>query len=150
MKRKTGLLATVLFFLAVCPLVSSQELQSQPSPLLPSEILGPQLIAWSQLQKPQPVQQPLPQSAAQKAAEQTGQTATASDAQQWHSPAAQSLTGIIMKDGDRYVLNVSDSSTYQLDDQEKAKEYEGKQVKVAGTLDSSGSSLHVVSIELIS
>jgi len=150
MKRKTGLLATVLFFLAVCPIVSSQDLQSQPSPLLPSEILGPQLIAWSQLQKPQPVPLPLPQTAAQKAVQQPGQPATASDPQQQQSPAAQSLTGTIVKDGDRYILKVSDNSTYQLDDQEKAKEYEGKQVKVAGTLDSSGSSLHVVSIELIS
>ncbi len=39
---------------------------------------------------------------------------------------------------------------YQLDDQERAKQYEGKQVKIAGTLDATGNSLHITSIELVS
>ncbi len=55
-----------------------------------------------------------------------------------------------MKDGSRYILKVSSSNTYELDDQDRAKRYEGKQVKVAGTLDAKGNSLHIISIELIS
>ena len=55
-----------------------------------------------------------------------------------------------MKDGGRYVLKVSSNSVYQLDEQEQAKQYEGKQVKIAGTLDATGNSLHITSIELVS
>ena len=65
-------------------------------------------------------------------------------------PAAQTFTGTIVKDGSRYLLKVSSKDIYQLDDQEKAKRYEGKQVKVEGTLDANGNSLHITSIELLS
>jgi hypothetical protein len=66
------------------------------------------------------------------------------------TPAAQTLTGTILKDGNRYVLKVSSSATYDLDDQDRAKKYEGKQVKISGALDAKGNSLHVISIALIS
>ena len=55
-----------------------------------------------------------------------------------------------MKDGNRYVLKVSSNTTYDLEDQERARKYEGKEVKVAGVLDPRGNSLHIISIELIS
>src|SRR6266436_3738691 len=60
MKRRTSLLAALVFLSATLPSALTQDLRGQPSPVLPSDILGPQLIAWSQLQKPQPVPQPLP------------------------------------------------------------------------------------------
>jgi hypothetical protein len=65
-------------------------------------------------------------------------------------PAAQTLTGAVVKDGSLYVLKVSGSNAYALDDQDRAKQYEGTKVKVAGTLDAKGNSIHVISIELIS
>jgi hypothetical protein len=129
MKRETSPLATLLFLLVTLPLVFAQDPQTQPGPALPSDILGPQLIAWSQLQKPQPVPQPLPQE---------------------QQPAAPTFMGTIIKDGARYVLKVSNNSAYQLDDQDRAKPYEGKQVRIAGTLNADGQSLHITSIELIS
>ena len=144
--------AAFVFLLATSPVMLSQVLQSKPSPAPPSEILGPQLIAWSQMQKPQPVPEPLPppDRPVQQSEPQTGRSAeTAQDPPQ-QQPAAQTLSGTIVKDGSRYVLKVSSSSTYELDDQDRAKRYEGKQVKVSGTLDASGSSFHIISIELIS
>jgi len=66
------------------------------------------------------------------------------------TPAAQTFTGTILKDGERYVLKVSGGNTYQLDDQDEAGKYEGKQVKIVGDLDAKGSMLHVVSIQLVS
>src|SRR5260370_41511459 len=57
-KRESSLLAILVFLSATIPLTFAQDVKSQPSPVLP--ILGPQLIAWSHLQKPQPVPQPLP------------------------------------------------------------------------------------------
>ena len=59
MKRETSSLASVVFLLVSLPLMIAQDPQTQTSPVLPSDILGPQLIVWSQVQKPQPVPQPV-------------------------------------------------------------------------------------------
>lgn len=149
-KRETGSVAVLAFLLAAAvPLAFSQDPQ-KPSPVPPVEILGPQLIAWSQMQKPQPLADLLP-SPLQQSQEKRGQAPNNSaEAPPQQQPAAQTLTGTIVRDSGRYVLKVSSSSTYELDDQERAKRYEGKQVKVAGMLSGNGSSFHVISIELIS
>lgn len=61
--------------------------------------------------------------------------------------SARSFEGKIQKSGDKLVLQDSATSTsYQLDDQDKAKQYEGKNVKVMGTVDSASNTLHVVDI----
>ncbi len=61
--------------------------------------------------------------------------------------SARSFEGKIEKSGDKLVLQDSASSTsYQLDDQDKAKQYEGKNVKVMGTVDSASNTLHVIDI----
>ena len=119
--------------------------------MLPSDILGPQLIAWSQLQKPEPVPQPLPppDRPVQQPDQQTEQQPANPQAQP-QPPAAQTFTGTIVKDGSSYILKVSSKNVYQLDDQEKAQRYEGKEVKIEGTLDANGNSLHITSIELLS
>jgi len=87
---------------------------------LPSEILGPQLIAWSQLQKPEPVPQPLPppDRPVQQPDPQTDQRPVqpANPQAQPQPPAAQTFTGTIVKDGSRYILKVSSNKVYQLDD----------------------------------
>jgi hypothetical protein len=61
MKRKTSLLLTVGFLAAIAPPIFAQDLQSQPGPVPPLSVIGPQLIAWSQLQKPQPIPEPVPE-----------------------------------------------------------------------------------------
>jgi hypothetical protein len=148
MKRETSLLAALLFLPGFVSLAIAQGVPSQPSPALPTDIiLGPQLIAWSHLQKPQPVTQPSPPP--ERSAPQVDQQAQPAPAQP-QPPAAQTYTGTIVKDGASYVLKVSSNSVYQLDDQEKARQYEGKQVKIGGTLDPNGSRLHIISIEFVS
>ena len=150
--KRTSWWAALVFLLAPSSVMLSQVLQSKPSPAPPSEILGPQLIAWSQMQKPQPVPEPLPppDRPVQQSEPQTGRSAETAQEPPQQQPAAQTLSGTIVKDGSRYVLKVSRNSTYELDDQDRAKRYEGKQVKVSGTLDASGNSFHIISIELIS
>ena len=88
---------------------------------------------------------PSPDRPSQQAEQQPAQSNPAQP-----SPAAQTFTGTIVKDGAKYVLKTSGTNVYELDDQERAKRYEGKQVKIAGTLDATGNSLHVTSIELLS
>jgi hypothetical protein len=148
MKRETSLLASLIFLLATAPLMFAQDPQIQPSPALPPDVLGPQLIAWSQLQKPQPVPQPLPPP--DRPIQQPDSQSANPPAQQEQQPVAPTFMGTIVKDGTRYVLKVSRNNTYQLDDQDAAKQYEGKQVRIVGTLNADGQSLHVTRIELIS
>lgn len=110
-----------------------------------SSVVGPQLIAWSDFQKPQPVADAIALVEVQSGTVQQSPSSPAQDSQ----PAAQTFTGMIVKDGARYVLKVS-KQVYELDDQDRAKSYEGKQVKVNGNLDAKGDMLHVLNIELIS
>ncbi len=58
-------------------------------------------------------------------------------------------TGTVMKSGGKYVLK-TDAGTLQLDDQAKAKKYNGKQVTVNGTVDKSTGMLHVTDIAPVS
>jgi uncharacterized lipoprotein NlpE involved in copper resistance len=67
------------------------------------------------------------------------------DAQSQQS--ARAFEGKIAKAGDKLVLQESSTQTaYQLDDQSKAKQFEGKNVKVMATMDSSTNTLHIVDI----
>ena len=59
MARAMRLLSTVAL-LSIAPIVFAQDFQSQPKPLLPSDVLGRQLIVWSDSQEPHPLPQPLP------------------------------------------------------------------------------------------
>ncbi len=142
MKRR--LLSILLFPLVCSAFVLAQDRRNDPGPV-PSDVLGPQLIAWSQLQQPQPVQQPdQPLSQANRQSEQVPSPQPA------QPPAAQTLTGTIVKDFGRFILKVSSSTAYGLDDQARARKYEGKQVKIAGIFDAKGNSFHIIDIQLIS
>jgi hypothetical protein len=152
---KTRILITATVF-AFAPFIFSQDVPDGASPVLPADIVGPQLIMWSELQKPQPVPQPLPppekadqQQSEQPSQQQPGQPEPATGSQAQGQPTAQIFTGTIVKDGDKYILKASGGTAYQVDDQEKAKHYEGKQVKVTGSLDKSNV-LHISGIELLS
>jgi uncharacterized protein YdeI (BOF family) len=61
------------------------------------------------------------------------------------------FTGTIMKQGNKLVLrDASANINYKVDDEDKVKDYVGKQVKITGTLDTSTNVIHVDSIELVS
>jgi hypothetical protein len=61
--------------------------------------------------------------------------------------AARSFEGKITKAGDKLVLQEASTKTsYQLDDQDKAKQFEGQSVKVMATMDATTNTLHVVDI----
>jgi len=60
---------------------------------------------------------------------------------------AATFTGVIVKNGDNYILRDSSGALYKLDDPERAKHFEGKPVKITGELDQQADRLHVESIE---
>ena len=61
---------------------------------------------------------------------------------------AETFMGTILKDGENYVLSdPATKSSYTLDDAKKAKPYEGKSVKVTGTLDKASNVIRVQTIQ---
>jgi hypothetical protein len=61
---------------------------------------------------------------------------------------AKPFNGTIVKEKGKFVLKDKAANvSYQLDDQEKAKQFEGKQVKVTGKLDMNTNLIHVENIE---
>jgi len=92
--------------------------------------------------------QQTPSSQDQSATPQTQpapQTQQPVDAQSQQS--ARSFDGKITKAGDKLVLqDASTQTNYQLDDQDKAKQFEGQSVKVTATMDPNTNTLHVVDI----
>ena len=64
--------------------------------------------------------------------------------------SAQSFEGKITRSGEKLVLRENASKiAYQLDDQEKARKYEGRDVKVMGTVEAPNNVLHIVDIMAI-
>jgi hypothetical protein len=107
---------------------------------------GTQLIAWTQAQQPEPVlsaetsQQAEPRPDAQHPGQ--GPASRQHDDMQKQN-ASQTFAGTIMKSGNQYVLRTADNVRYQLDDQARAKKYEGKQVQVTGSLDETSGTIRV-------
>jgi hypothetical protein len=62
MKRETSLFLTLGLLSALGPPILAQDLPGQPDPVPPPSMIGPQLIAWSELKKPQPIMHPKPAS----------------------------------------------------------------------------------------
>jgi hypothetical protein len=141
MKRTPNLVATFAMLMLIrIPLIGPFLFAQETQPALPSDILGPPLIVWSQQQEPQPI----PDSAQQLANPQAQQQLD-----------LRRFTGKIVKDLGKYVLKVSNDNVYQdnvyqLDDQDAAKEYDGKEVKLVGALNESSNSIRVTSIQVIS
>jgi hypothetical protein len=56
---------------------------------------------------------------------------------------SQTFAGTVTKQGDKYVLKDDSGQTYDVDHQDELKKFDGKRVKVQGTLDSTGKKIMV-------
>lgn len=93
-------------------------------------LILPMALAGSMLIAQEPQRQPPARTQVQQEAQQ------------------RTTTGKIAKSDDgKYVLVDTSGTTYQLDDQDNAKKFEGKIVKVSGTVDSSSNTIHVTEIK---
>jgi len=98
-------------------------------------------------------QQPTPQSQrpdsqtqqpAQAQPDQAGQQTPDSQGQSSQSAGSQTFMGTIVKAGDKYMFqDAASGNTYDIDHQDEVQKFEGKKVKVHGTLDASGKMIHV-------
>ncbi len=63
-------------------------------------------------------------------------------------PDSRAFSGKIVKSGDRLVFQDSmGESVYQIEDQNKVKDFEGKDVKITGAVDPSTKTIYIASIE---
>ena len=76
----------------------------------------------------------------------TAGTSSSSSTATTSTETKNSFTGSIVKNGSKYQLR-SGGTDYELDDQSQAKSFEGKDVKVNGSLDKSSNTIKVTSIE---
>lgn len=109
-----------------------------------------QLNACFQLQQPEPWPETRPDAVPDQRPEQwpdqqPGHRTSADDQQE--SPM-QTVIGTIVKEHGKYVLKAWDKKTYQIDDQDRAKKYEGELVKIVGHLELSTNTIRIQSIEL--
>jgi len=89
--------------------------------------------------------QATPQGAQQSPTQQSPSQPSGND-QMSQGESQNAFTGTIVKAGDKYVLK-TDTASYQLDDQMRAKKYANKQVTLSGTLDNSTGIIHVTDIQ---
>jgi len=156
MKLETGGLATLALLVALSPAGFAQQFQpNQPDVSVVAEEMSPAIV-WPETQTSQPVSSQEVSPAPDKLQEQqppdnpaTAPTQASGMPAQSES-ATQAFTGTVVKIGDKYVLRTTDNTTYKLDDPDKAKEYEGKQVKVTGSLDAKSKLIHIQNVEVAS
>jgi hypothetical protein len=88
-----------------------------------------------------PSQQPSPTQPAQSQPSQASPTSSDSTAQ------GQAFTGTVVKGSDGFMLQDDTNKTsYKLDNAKIAKKFNGKNVKVTGTLDSTSNTIHVTDV----
>jgi hypothetical protein len=126
MKKIITVMATMALAMALSAVSFAQQDQSaQPSTQQPS----------SDMQNGQ-------QTSPEQQSTRPSQDSSSSSMQNTQGTA---FTGTVVKAAGKYVLKTSDMN-YQLDDQDKAKQFVGQQVKINGTLDSSTSMIHISDI----
>jgi hypothetical protein len=86
---------------------------------------------------PPAAQQPPSSQAPDTAAPDSGSKASSPDADATGT-GTQTFSGTVVKQGDKYVLKDDSGKTYDIDHQSDVAKFEGKRVRVQGTLDANG------------
>jgi hypothetical protein len=139
------MLGTLALAMSAAPLFAQQPDANSPSSSTPSA----QQPGQSQPGTPPSSQQPGATDPSQSSpsqqpgASQPPAGQPGSDAQAQSASDGQTFSGTVSKSGDKYVLQDASGKTYDVDRQEELKKYEGKQVRIKGTLDPDGKTIHV-------
>lgn len=136
-------LSALALFLSVGISLSAQ--QTTPQTSTPDAQSQPSTAPDTQSQPTATPEQAQPSTPEQAQPSQTPDDAKKpAPESQMSNAQTQSFSGTIVKTGDKYVLQDDASGkTYDLDHQSAVQKYEGKKVKVNGTLDANGKLIHV-------
>jgi hypothetical protein len=143
---RTKLLALVFFAIA-----SAAVAQQQSNPQTPEDAFSTrELIAWSQLQTPQPMPEPLPprESVPQPEQPRDQQYKTPSDPRT--EQPAQWFTGKIVKVSGAYLLQVTGNASYRLQAETELGQYESQSVRVLGDFNSEVQAIRVMRVQSVS
>lgn len=88
-----------------------------------------------------PDQTPPPSSRTPESGAQQSQSGSAADS--GAAAGTQTFSGTVVKSGDKYVLKDDSGHTYDIDHQDEVKKFEGKRVRVQGTLDAASNKIMV-------
>ena len=144
MNRSASTFVGALLFLS--PFLVGQEPENQSRPGFREDTWAArQLIAWTWMQQPQPLPQtlPLPGKNIPPAEQNPNGNADLQDRKQV-------FIGKIARSRDQFVLETSDGNAYPLSQRNDAIQYEGKNVRIRGTVDASDHSIEIVTIEILS
>ncbi|MBV9180117.1 MAG: hypothetical protein JO356_02295 [Acidobacteria bacterium] len=100
----------------------------------PKSLISSDLVAWSSMQQP-------------RAPEDADPTSPPISFRS--EPSSNVFVGSLVREVSTFMLRVSGTSFYQLDDQQAAQPFEGKRVRVLGTFDPERNLVHVENINLI-
>jgi len=126
--------------------LNAQDTTPQTQQPMPETQQPPQAQAPDQAQPPADRTAPSSSAPATEPSSTAPTTSTPSSeaSAQTDAAAGQTFTGTIVKQGDKYVLqDAASGTTYDIDHQDEVKKFEGKKVRVHGSLDSSGKMIHV-------
>jgi outer membrane biosynthesis protein TonB len=130
---------------STAPSQQTPQTQPAPTPDTPPTQQTPQTQPTPSPDVPPATQQPpsaqSPDSAQTPSSKESTPTAGASGAAA--SSEGQTFSGTVEKSGDKYVLKDDAGKTYDIDHQDDVKKFEGKRVRVKGTLDASGTKILV-------
>lgn len=124
--------------MALGSVLNAQDTQPTPSSP-PDQQSQPQTTPPSSQQSPS-TQQPSNTPDAQQPANSPEQNDAAGAA---NATDVQEFSGTVTKVGDKYVLKDDTGHTYDIDHQDEVKRFEGKRVRVKGTLDETGKKILV-------
>jgi hypothetical protein len=133
------LASLALFCGAMCfgtLLYAQQNTPDTQSPTQPSQ--SPAQTQSPDTQAPPAAQQP-PSTPGQRPGGQSSADPSASP----DPNGGQTFTGTVVQQGDKYVLQSENGTVYDIDHQDQVKKFEGKRVRVHGTLDASGKMIHI-------
>jgi len=154
----------VAFGLILC---STLAFAQQPAASDNYNLFSSDLVMWSFMQEPQPApsqtrrpptpdptpetqpsQNPAPSQPQQNPTappSSPSQGSPASDKS--HAATAQTFIGTISKEADSFILQVSATIFYKLDNDQQVQQFEGQRVRASGTLDASINLIHVEKVE---
>jgi outer membrane biosynthesis protein TonB len=125
----------------------TQQPETQPTPDTPPTQQTPQTQQAPMPDTPPaaqtPDQTPTPDQSQTPDQTQTPDSKTTPSATAPSATDTQSFSGTVVKSGDKFALKDDAGKTYDIDHQDEVKKFEGKRVKVQGTLDATGTKITV-------
>ncbi|HEY1678119.1 MAG TPA: DUF5818 domain-containing protein [Candidatus Sulfotelmatobacter sp.] len=122
----------------------------QQTPQTSPDTQTPQSTPNAQPETQQPPSPEMPPQSQQPPAAQTPDTTAPSSGSNSATPSdstsasdSQTFSGTVSKQGDKYVLKDDSGKTYDIDHQTEVAKFDGKRVRVQGTLDPTGKKIMV-------